>query len=100
MRTYQTQGLSGLTRACAQVPSATAAHASVVGMSAVRRARPFNHQESVQLTPAQVQGARQLVLEINPDLGISGSVAETTGMVWAARKGGTASGIPPRGRPA
>jgi len=100
--TYLTQRPSVQAPACAPVPPATLAHAhpAVVGLQSVWRALPVNHQESVQSIRARVSGMRdvQLLLAVTPDQGTSGFVAKTSGMAKAARKGGTASGIPPRER--
>jgi len=100
MTTYLTQRPSVQAPACAPVPPATLAHVSVVGLQSVWRALPVNHQESVQSIRARVAGMRdvQLLLAVTPDQGTSGFVAKTSGMAKAARKGGTASGIPPRER--
>src|SRR3954452_11522228 len=101
VETYLTQRPSGQTSVCALVPPVAPVHASVVGQLGVWRALPVNHHESVQSIRAQVTGMRdvQLLLALTPDQGTSGFVAKTSGMAKAARKGGTASGIPPRGRP-
>ena len=100
MKTYLNQRPSELAPACALVPSVAPAHATVVGLRSVWRALPVNHQESVQSIRARVSGMRdvQLLLAVTPDQGTSGFVAKSSGMAKAARKGGTASGIPPRER--
>ncbi len=101
METYLDQRPSVLTPASALVPSTATAHASVVGQPAVWRAcKPRTTQESVQSIHTQVPVSRevQLALALTPDHGTNGFVAPNSGMAASARKGGKASGIPPRER--
>jgi hypothetical protein len=101
MKTYLNERLSVLTPALTLVPPAVPSRAPVVERSAVSGACAWrSQQESVQSIRTRVAGSRQvqLVLGLTTDHGTNGFVAPTSGMAPAARKGGKASGIPPRDR--
>ncbi len=89
-----------LTPAQALAPSAVNAHDLAVGQSAVYRACIWRatQEQSVQSIRTRVAGSRSVLLVQAPptDHGTSGFVTQASGMAKAARKGGKASGIPPR----
>jgi hypothetical protein len=102
VKSFEIKRPSVLTPALVSVPTAVSAHPNGVGLSAVYGACGWRAQQeqSAQFIRIPVAGSSAVLPVQAPatDHGTSGLVTQASGMVKTARKGGRASGIPPRER--